>query len=75
VNFQLLGITIRADIPLGLDLLTVAWRTLVGLTPDTCTDLQEADPMTYAYLKKIEMVSVGDKCCLCFIGFVKHILA
>ncbi|KAK7087914.1 probable E3 ubiquitin-protein ligase HECTD4 isoform X2 [Littorina saxatilis] len=53
---QLLGITVRADIPLGLDLLTVAWRTLVGLTPDACTDLQEADPMTYAYLKKIEMV-------------------
>ncbi|KAL8604631.1 hypothetical protein ACOMHN_013411 [Nucella lapillus] len=53
---QLLGITVRADIPLGLDLLTVAWRTLVGMVPDACTDLQEADHMTYTYLKKIEMV-------------------
>lgn len=53
---QLLSITVRADIPLGLDLLMVAWRTLVGMTPDTSTDLQEADYMTYAYLKKIEMV-------------------
>ncbi|KAK7506010.1 hypothetical protein BaRGS_00002732 [Batillaria attramentaria] len=53
---QLFAITIRADIPLGLDLLTVAWRTLVGLSPDASTDLQEADLTTYSYLKKIEMV-------------------
>ena len=55
-DLQLLGITVRADIPLGLDLMTVAWRTLVGMTPDAGSDLQEADPMTYTYLKKIEMV-------------------
>ncbi|XP_025090246.1 probable E3 ubiquitin-protein ligase HECTD4 isoform X2 [Pomacea canaliculata] len=53
---QLLGITIRADIPLGLDLLTVAWRTLVGLAPDASSDLYEADPLTYSYMKRIEMV-------------------
>ena len=54
---QLLGVTVRADIPLGLDLLPVFWKNLVGLPLDPITDLQEADILTYNYIKKFEMVS------------------
>ena len=56
-SLQLLGITIRADIPLGLDLLPVFWKNLVGLDLDTIVDLQEADIMTYNGIKKFELVS------------------
>ncbi|GFO01128.1 HECT domain-containing e3 ubiquitin protein ligase 4 [Plakobranchus ocellatus] len=52
---QLLGITIRAGIPLGLDLLSTVWKLLVGMTLDPCLDLQEADAVTYKYIKRIEM--------------------
>uniref|UniRef100_A0A2C9KB19 HECT domain-containing protein n=1 Tax=Biomphalaria glabrata TaxID=6526 RepID=A0A2C9KB19_BIOGL len=52
---QLLGITMRADIPLGLDLLSTVWKLLVGLNLDPSTDLQQADALTYKYIKKIEM--------------------
>ena len=55
--FQLLGITIRADIPMGLDLSPSFWKSLVGLELDPVTDIKEADPLTYSYMKKIEMVS------------------
>ncbi|KAL3856755.1 hypothetical protein ACJMK2_011476 [Sinanodonta woodiana] len=53
---QLLGITIRADIPLGLDLMPLFWKSLVSVSLDPVTDLQEADYLTYSYIKKIEMV-------------------
>lgn len=46
----------RADIPLGLDLLPVFWKNLVGVPLDPITDLQEADIITYNYIKKFEMV-------------------
>ncbi|KAH9492163.1 putative E3 ubiquitin-protein ligase HTD4 [Bulinus truncatus] len=52
---QLLGITIRADIPLGLDLLSTVWKLLVGLNLDPSVDLQQADALTYKYIKKVEM--------------------
>ncbi|KAK3804042.1 hypothetical protein RRG08_062412 [Elysia crispata] len=52
---QLLGITIRADIPLGLDLLSTVWKLLVGMNLDPCHDLLEADSVTYKHIKKIEM--------------------
>lgn len=52
----MLGITIRADIPLGLDFLSTVWKLLVGLTLDPVVDLQQADAVTYKYIKKIEMV-------------------
>lgn len=58
---QLLAITIRADIPFGLDLLPVFWKNLVGLDLDPITDLQEADILTYGYIKKFEMVSFSRK--------------
>lgn len=53
---QLLGITMRADIPLGLDMLACVWKLLVGAELDPVTDLKEADLLTYNYIKKIEMV-------------------
>ncbi|KAK3084084.1 hypothetical protein FSP39_007865 [Pinctada imbricata] len=53
---QLLGITMRADIPFGLDLLSSLWKVLVGVDLDPVADLKEADLLTYNYIKKIEMV-------------------
>lgn len=46
----------RADIPLGLDMLACVWKLLVGAELDPVTDLKEADLLTYNYIKKIEMV-------------------
>lgn len=54
---QLLGIAIRADVPLPLDLLPSFWKTLVGEPLDPDVDLQEADILTYNYIKKFENVS------------------
>lgn len=53
---QLLGVAIRAGIPFGLDLASVFWKNLVGLKLDPVVDLQESDIVTYAYIKKIEIV-------------------
>ena len=59
---QLLAVTIRADIPFGLDLLPVFWKSLVGMTLDPVTALQEADRLTYNYIKQFEMVRLsGEK--------------
>lgn len=52
----MLGITIRADIPIGMDLLSCFWKVVVGTSLDLVTDLQDADQLTYNYIKKIEMV-------------------
>ena len=52
----MVAMTIRADIPLGLDLLPVFWKNLAGIHLDPVYDLQEADPMTYSYIKKFELV-------------------
>lgn len=57
----MLGITIRADIPLGLDLLQVFWKNLVGQPLDPITDLQEADILTYNYIKNFEMAESADE--------------
>ncbi|XP_077165132.1 putative E3 ubiquitin-protein ligase HECTD4 isoform X4 [Paroedura picta] len=51
---QLLGIAIRADVPLPLDLLPSFWKTLVGEPLEPDLDLQEADILTYNYVKKFE---------------------
>lgn len=56
---QLLGIAIRADVPLPLDLLPSFWKMLVGEPLDPDQDLQEADILTYNYVKKFESVSEG----------------
>lgn len=55
---QLLGIAIRADVPLPLDLLGSFWKGLVGEPLDPEQDLQEADVLTYNYVKKFENVSI-----------------
>ncbi|KAM6111771.1 LOW QUALITY PROTEIN: putative E3 ubiquitin-protein ligase HECTD4 [Pterocles gutturalis] len=52
---QLLGIAIRADVPLPLDLLPSFWKTLVGEPLDPDGDLQEADILTYNYVKKFDI--------------------
>uniref|UniRef100_A0A8C7DPU3 HECT domain E3 ubiquitin protein ligase 4 n=1 Tax=Oncorhynchus kisutch TaxID=8019 RepID=A0A8C7DPU3_ONCKI len=57
---QLLGIAIRADVPLPLDLLGSFWKSLVGEPLDPEQDLQEADLLTYNYVKKFEGVSDED---------------
>uniref|UniRef100_H3CH09 HECT domain-containing protein n=1 Tax=Tetraodon nigroviridis TaxID=99883 RepID=H3CH09_TETNG len=54
---QLLGIAIRADVPLPLDLLGSFWKGLVGDSLDPDQDLQEADVLTYNYIKKFENVT------------------
>ena len=46
----------RADIPLGVELLPVFWKNLVNITLDPITDLQDADVLTYNYIKKVELV-------------------
>lgn len=61
---QLLGIAIRADVPLPLDLLGSFWKGLVGESLDPEQDLQEADVLTYNYVKKFENVS-DQQCMLC----------
>uniref|UniRef100_A0AAY5EB62 HECT domain-containing protein n=1 Tax=Electrophorus electricus TaxID=8005 RepID=A0AAY5EB62_ELEEL len=53
---QLLGIAIRADVPLPLDLLGSFWKGLVGEVLDPDADLQEADLLTYNHVKKFESV-------------------
>ncbi|XP_055995500.1 probable E3 ubiquitin-protein ligase HECTD4 isoform X2 [Ostrea edulis] len=53
---QMLGITMRADIPLGMDMLSCFWKLIVGTELDPVQDLKEADQLTYNYIKKIEMV-------------------
>lgn len=60
---QLLGIAIRADVPLPLDLLGSFWKGLVGESLDPEQDLQEADVLTYNYVKKFE--NVRDQRCKC----------
>ena len=52
----MLGIAIRADVPLPLDLLGSVWKGLVGEVLDPDADLQEADVLTYNYIKKFESV-------------------
>lgn len=59
LNFfgQLLGIAIRADLPLPLDLLGSFWKGLVGEALDPESDFREADLLTYNYIKKFENVN------------------
>ncbi|KTG47440.1 hypothetical protein cypCar_00035587, partial [Cyprinus carpio] len=60
LNFfgQLLGIAIRADVPLPLDLLGSFWKGLVGEALDPEADFREADLLTYNYIKKFENLCV-----------------
>lgn len=73
---QLLGIAIRADVPLPLDLLGSFWKGLVGEALDPEQDLQEADVLTYNYVKKFENVSIlpvpADTVVLIICGLILH---
>ncbi|XP_028827058.1 probable E3 ubiquitin-protein ligase HECTD4 isoform X2 [Denticeps clupeoides] len=53
---QLLGIAVRADVPLPLDLLSSFWKGLVGEELHHQADLQEADLLTYNYVRRFENV-------------------
>ena len=45
---------------MGLDLSPSFWKSLVGLPLDPVTDIKEADPITYSYMKKIEVVNIKE---------------
>ncbi|ESO97623.1 hypothetical protein LOTGIDRAFT_228255 [Lottia gigantea] len=63
---QILGVTMRADIPLELDIVTSFWKCLTSTMIDPISDIQEADILTYNYIKKIEMVETeGELQALC----------
>lgn len=54
---QMLGITLRADIPLPLDFLQSTWKSLIGLHLDLTVDLKDADFVTYSYLEKLSSMN------------------
>ncbi|XP_033101041.1 probable E3 ubiquitin-protein ligase HECTD4 [Anneissia japonica] len=54
---QFLGIALRADIPLDLDLMPCFWKGLVGIDMDIDADLKEVDIVTYKYLQDLEKVT------------------
>lgn len=64
---QLLGIAIRADVPLPLDLLPCFWKMLVGEPLDPDTDLYEADILTHNYIKKFENVNMFCLYCIFYV--------
>ena len=49
-DLQLFAVTIRADIPFGLDLLAVFWKNLVGVELDPVTDLQQAQYLVRSFM-------------------------
>lgn len=55
-SFQLLGIALRSDIPLALDLLPSFWKCLLNLPLDPDRDLKESDILTYNYLRRFSEV-------------------
>ena len=48
----MLGVAIRADVPVALDLLLCFWKSLKG-EPFSLDDLKEADHVTYSLTKNI----------------------
>ena len=42
--------------PFGIDFASVFWKNLVGVDLDPVLDIQEADNVTYNYMKQFEMV-------------------
>ncbi len=51
-SLQLLGVAIRADMPIALDLLPCFWKSLKG-EPLSLSDLKEADCVTYNLTARI----------------------
>ena len=54
---QLVGVAIRADVPIALDLLPCFWKSLKG-EPLSLEDLKEADCITYHLTEKMLSVSI-----------------
>ena len=54
--FQLLGVAIRADVPVALDLLPCFWKSLKD-EELTLQDIKDADVITYSLTKNI--IEVG----------------
>ena len=54
---QLVGVAIRADVPIALDLLPCFWKSLKG-EPLLLEDLKEADCITYHLTEKVLSVSI-----------------
>ena len=52
---QLLGIALRSDIPLALDILPSFWKSLLGIALEEI-DLYEADILTYNYTRRLSEV-------------------
>ena len=55
---QLLGIALRSDIPLALDLLPSFWKSLLNLPIDLQDDLRECDILTYNYIRRFSEVTL-----------------
>jgi hypothetical protein len=53
--FQLLGIAMRSDIPLALDILPSFWKSILDLPLDE-SDLHDADILTYNYIRRLSEV-------------------
>ncbi|XP_028400510.1 probable E3 ubiquitin-protein ligase HECTD4 [Dendronephthya gigantea] len=53
---QLLGIALRSDIPLALDILPSFWKSILGL-PLSEVDLHDADILTYNYIRRLSEIS------------------
>ena len=54
---QLLGVAIRADVPIALELLPCFWKSLKGETL-SLEDLQDADCITYNLTQKMLQVTL-----------------
>ncbi|XP_071497133.1 probable E3 ubiquitin-protein ligase HECTD4 [Diadema antillarum] len=58
---QLLGIAMRADIPLSLDLVPSFWKCLVQEPLDLDQDLAEADFITHKFLTRMEQAQTEEE--------------
>lgn len=52
---QLLGIALRSDVPLALDILPSFWKSILGI-PLEDVDLYDADILTYNYIRRLSKV-------------------
>ncbi|XP_048583049.1 probable E3 ubiquitin-protein ligase HECTD4 isoform X2 [Nematostella vectensis] len=64
---QLLGISLRSDIPLAVDLMPVFWKSLLGRQLDAKEDLRATDILTYNYLRRFSEIETKEEfATLCF---------
>ena len=70
---QLLGVILRADIPVPLDLLACVWKALLG-QPLSDDDLKEADILTFMYTENILKVSESDYQKSCSVIWILYVI-